>query len=411
MVYRVPPPPAGVTSDPAAQAAYLLEDGFIDAPAGALADKIRERGKLRVKFGVDPTAPDVHWGWSVPLRRLRRFQALGHTAVLVVGDFTAQVGDPSGRSSTRVRLTREQVDDYVRTCMASLQEILSPDNLEIRRNAEWLGAMSMVDVLNLTAQATVAQLLERDDFSKRFAEHEPISVIEFMYPLLQAQDSVAVEADVELGGNDQYFNLMLGRDVQQRAGQEPQALVCAPLLVGTDGRKKMSQSFGNYIGVAEPPGEIFGKAMSIPDDAMPQYVNLALDLRPEDKAELLAGLGGVALKRRLAREMVAMFHGPRAAAEAEAAFDRVFVRHELPGELEETVTAERYLPKILVDLGWASSLSDARRHIKGGGVRVDGTSVPDEHATLEPGTVVLQFGRRRFRRVTVTGSPPPGQTG
>lgn len=401
MAYRVPPPPPGVSTDLASQAAYLLEDGFVDAPAGALADKIKERGKLRVKFGVDPTAPAVHWGWSVPLRRLRRFQELGHTAVLVIGDFTAQVGDPSGSSSTRVRLTREQVDEYVRACMASLQEILSPDNLEIRRNAEWLGAMSMADVLNLTAQATVAQLLERDDFSKRFAAHEPISVIEFMYPLLQAKDSVAVEADVELGGNDQYFNLMLGRDVQQRAGQEPQALVCAPLLVGTDGRKKMSQSVGNYIGVAEPPGEIFGKAMSIPDDAMPQYVNLALDLRPEEKAELLASLGGVALKRRLAREMVAMFHGQDAAAEAEAAFDRVFVRHELPGELEETVTAERYLPKVLVDLGWASSLSDARRHIKGGGVRVDGTPATDEHANLEPGTVVLQFGRRRFRRLTV----------
>src|SRR5262245_58631412 len=192
MAYRVPPPPPGVTTDPASQAAYLLEDGFIDGPGGALADKITERGKLRVKFGVDPTAPAVHWGWSVPLRRLRRFQELGHTAVLVIGDFTAQVGDPSGRSSTRVRLTREQVDEYVRACMASLQEILSPDNLEIRRNAEWLGAMSMADVLNLTAQATVAQLLERDDFSKRFAAHEPISVIEFMYPLLQEPDSAPV---------------------------------------------------------------------------------------------------------------------------------------------------------------------------------------------------------------------------
>jgi len=403
MAYRVPPPPPDVVRDPDAQAAYLLEDGFVDTPAGALADRIRERGKLRVKFGVDPTAPAVTWGWSVPLRRLRRFQELGHTAVLVVGDFTAQVGDPSGRSSTRVRLTREQVDDYVRGCMASLQEILSPEHLELRRNSEWLGTMTMADVLNLTAQATVAQLLERDDFSKRFAAHEPISVIEFMYPLLQARDSVAVEADAELGGTDQYFNLMLGRDIQARAGQEPQVLLTAPLLVGTDGRKKMSQSVGNYIGVEEPPGEIFGKAMSIPDEAMTDYVNLALDLRPEEKAELLADLGGVALKRRLAREMVAMFHGPEAAGEAEAAFDRVFVRHEVPGDLEETVTADGYLPKLLVDLGWASSLSDARRSIKGGGVRLDGTQVTDEHANLKPGTVVLQFGRRRFRRVTMTG--------
>jgi tyrosyl-tRNA synthetase len=403
MAYRVPPLPPGVTDDPEAQAAYLLEDGFIDGPPGALVEKLRERGKLRVKFGVDPTAPAVHWGWSVPLRRLRRFQELGHTAVLVIGDFTAQVGDPSGRSSTRVRLSREQVDSYVRSCMDSLLEILSPDNLELRRNSEWLGSMSMPDVLALSAQATVAQLLERDDFSKRFAAHEPISVIEFMYPLLQGQDSVAVEADVELGGTDQYFNLMLGRDLQQRAGQAPQALVCAPLLVGTDGSKKMSQSIGNYIGVAEPPAEVFGKVMSVPDEAMTDYVNLALDLRPEEKAALLAGPGGVARKRRLAREMVAMFHGQDAAAEAEAAFDRVFVRHEVPDDLEETVTAERYLPKVLVDLGWASSLSEARRHIKGGGVRLDGTPITDEHADLTPGTAVLQFGRRRFRRLTVKG--------
>lgn len=405
MAYHVPPVPPGVADDPDAQAAYLLEDGFSSAPDDALADKLRRGEPLRVKFGVDPTAPAVTWGWSVPLRRLRRFQELGHTAVLVIGDFTAQVGDPSGRSATRVRLSTEQVDAYVESCMAGLLEILSPDNLEVRRNSEWLGALDMTGVLRLTAQATVAQLLERDDFSKRFGAHEPISLIEFMYPLLQGQDSVAIKADVELGGTDQYFNFMLARTLQQRAEQPPQALVCAPLLVGTDGKKKMSQSVGNYIGIAEEPREIFGKVMSIPDETMPEYVRLALDLPPADKDAMLATSSGVVLKRRLAREMIAMFHGAEAAAGAEAEFDRVFVRRDAPSEMEQHTTSENYVPRILVDLGFASSLSDARRGIKGGGVRVDGAAVADEHATLAEGTWVLQLGRRRFARVTVTPAP------
>lgn len=401
MPYHVPPVPPGVADDPLAQAVYLLEDGFSAAPEGALVDKLRLGRPLRVKFGVDPTAPAVTWGWSVPLRRLRRFQELGHTAVLVIGDFTAQVGDPSGRSTTRPRLSSEQVDAYVQSCMASLLEILSPDHLEVRRNSEWLSSLGMSGVLELTAQATVAQLLERDDFSKRFAAHQPISLIEFMYPLLQGQDSVAIQADVELGGTDQYFNCMLARTLQQRAGQQPQALVCAPLLVGTDGKKKMSQSVGNYIGVAEKPKEIFGKVMSIPDEAMPQYVRLALDLPPAAKDAMLAESGGVVLKRRLAREMVAMFHGADAAAVAEVEFDRVFVHRNAPSEMAHHTTTEHYVPRILVDLGFASSLSDARRGIKGGGVRVDGARVTEEHATLGEGTWVLQHGRRRFARVTV----------
>ncbi len=405
MAYHVPPVPPGVTDDPEAQAAYLLEDGFSAAPEDALVDKLRRGEPLRVKFGVDPTAPVVTWGWSVPLRRLRRFQELGHTAVLVIGDFAAQVGDPSGRSATRVRLSTEQVDAYAQSCMASLLEILSPNNLEVRRNSEWLSSLGMSNVLELTAQAMVAQLLERDDFSKRFGAHEPISLIEFIYPLLQGQDSVAVKADVELGGTDQYFNCMLARTLQQRASQQPQALVCAPLLVGVDGKKKMSQSVGNYIGVAEDPKEIFGKIMSIPDEAMPEYVRLALDLRPGDKDAMLAESRGVVLKRRLAREMIAMFHSAEAAADAEAEFDRVFVRRDMPSEMEHHVTSENYVPRILVDLGFASSLSDARRGIKGGGVRVDGEALAEEHATLGEGTWVLQRGRRRFARVTVTPTP------
>jgi tyrosyl-tRNA synthetase len=401
MRYRVPPVPPEATTSPEAEAAYLLEDGFVDTPAGGLADKLRRRGRLRIKYGVDPTAPSVTWGWGVCLRRLRRFQELGHTAVLVIGDFTARIGDPSGRTATRRQLDADEVERYVQGCLASLRAILGPDNLEVRRNSEWLEPMDMADVLRLTSQFTVAQMLERDDFRQRYEATQPIAISELLYPMLQAYDSVAITADVELGGTDQFFNLLVGRDLQQAAGQEPQVALCAPLLVGTDGQRKMSQSYGNYIAVDHPPAEIFGKVMSIPDDAMEQYVALGTDLRTDEKERLTAELGGVRLKRRLAREMVAMFHGPEAAEAAEAEFDRVFVRHDAPSELEESVTSERYVPRILVDLGWATSLSDARRRIKGGGVKVDGQTLDDEHANLDPGTYVLQSGRRRFRRVTV----------
>jgi len=401
MRYRVPPVPPEATTSPEAEAAYLLEDGFVDTPAGGLADKLRRRGRLRIKYGVDPTAPSVTWGWGVCLRRLRRFQELGHTAVLVIGDFTARIGDPSGRTATRRQLDADEVERYVQGCLASLRAILGPDNLEVRRNSEWLEPMDMADVLRLTSQFTVAQMLERDDFRQRYEATQPIAISELLYPMLQGYDSVAITADVELGGTDQFFNLLVGRDLQQAAGQEPQVALCAPLLVGTDGQRKMSQSYGNYIAVDHPPAEIFGKVMSIPDDAMDQYVALGTDLRPDEKERLTAELGGVRLKRRLAREMVAMFHGPEAAEAAEAEFDRVFVRHDAPSELEESVTSERYVPRILVDLGWATSLSDARRRIKGGGVKVDGQTLDDEHANLDPGTYVLQSGRRRFRRVTV----------
>jgi tyrosyl-tRNA synthetase len=261
--------------------------------------------------------------------------------------------------------------------------------------------MGMEQVLSLAAQVTIAQLLERDDFSKRYASQEPISLIEFVYPLLQGQDSVAIGADVELGGTDQYFNLMIGRTLQHRANQEPQATYCAPLLVGTDGRKKMSQSVGNYIGIDEPAEDIFGKAMSIPDLAMPDYVKLATDLRPEEKEDLLSNWSGVQLKRRLAKAMVAMFHGREAATAAEAAFDRIFVRHELPEDIHVTETVERYIPRILLDLGWATSLSDGRRKINGAGIRIDGSLVADEHASLDAGSYLIQFGRRRFHRVIV----------
>ncbi|MDQ3870995.1 MAG: tyrosine--tRNA ligase, partial [Chloroflexota bacterium] len=290
MRYRPPPIPPEAGESAEGEAAYLLEDGFTETPTGGLADKIRRRGRLRFKLGLDPTAPRVTWGWSVVLRRLSRAQELGHTAVLIIGDFTAQVGDPSGRSETRRRLSVEEVEGYVRSCLDALLRILSPDHLEVRRNSEWLATMGMEDVLRLASRTTVAQMLDRDDFKNRFVSHEPISVIEFLYPLLQAQDSVEVEADVELGGTDQYFNLLLGRDLQEQAGQEPQVAYCAPLLVGTDGHKKMSQSLGNYIAVDDSASEIFGRAMSTPDTAMEQYLRLATDLPPADVDRLLAEL-------------------------------------------------------------------------------------------------------------------------
>ncbi|MGH3979374.1 MAG: tyrosine--tRNA ligase [Pseudonocardiaceae bacterium] len=399
-----PPVPREAAASATAQAAYLLEDGFAEAPEGALADKLATGKPLRVKFGVDPTAPAVTWGWAVPLRRLRRFQELGHTAVLVIGDFTAQVGDPSGRSATRVRLSADQVEAYIAGCMDNLLEILSPDNLEVRRNSEWLGALGPSEMLDLTSSVTVAQLLERHDFANRFKAQEPISVTEFMYPLLQGQDSVAVRADVELGGTDQHFNLMLARHLQQRAGQEPQACVTAPLLVGTDGSLKMSQSYGNYIGVSEPPREIYGKAMSIPDAALLEYLNLATDLRPAEKRRLADDLlrtEPMRLKRLVAREMVAMFHGREAADEAEAHFDRVFVRREAPADIPTVETSTGSLPRLLVELGWAKSLSEARRHITGRGVQIDDEVVESEQAELTPGTYVVRFGRRRYARVRV----------
>lgn len=399
--YISPKVPVDATLSPEAQYNYLTEDGFISSPPGELLGLLREKRPLRIKFGVDPTAPAVTWGWAVPLRRLRRFQELGHTAVLVIGDFTAQIGDPSGRSGTRPRLAEEQVDDCVAACMDSMLEILSPENLEVRRNSAWLARMTMQETLTLTSHATVAQLLERDDFRKRFGAQQPISMIEFMYPLLQAYDSLAVEADVELGGTDQLFNLMLGRTVQHRYGMSPQALICAPLLVGCDGKKKMSQSVGNYIGVNDQPNDIFGKVMSIPDEAMADYVRLATDLRPAEKEGVLNELRAMALKRRIAREMIAMFHGAEAAAAAELEFDRVHVRRDLPSNIEDRTVSDGYLPRILVDTGLATSLSDARRSIRGRGVRVDGKVVEDEHTNLEKGKFVVQVGRRRFVRVGI----------
>ncbi|HEX2235726.1 MAG TPA: tyrosine--tRNA ligase [Actinomycetota bacterium] len=377
-----------------------------------LAARLEEGRPLRVKLGVDPTARDVTLGWAVPLRKLREFQDAGHTAVLIMGDFTARIGDPSGRSETRPRLEKEVVRANAEACLRSLHDILSEDNLEVRYNSEWLEPMDLSDVLRLTSLYTVARLLERDDFAKRHAEGRPISIIEFMYPLLQGYDSVAVEADVELGGTDQLFNLLVARDLQRAHGQRPQIALTMPLLVGTDGVQKMSQSLHNYVSIRDDPADMYGKLMSIADHLVPQYAALAADLPEEEVHELSAaaragGPGAGDAKRRIARAVVALYHGDEASAAAEAAFNRQFVHRSAPEEVPEApIPADAvdgdlvYLPRVLAQLGLASSRGEGRRLIAQGGVRVNGEVVSGESWALgDLRGALLQVGRRRFVRL------------
>ncbi len=378
-------------------------------PEDEFAERIRSGDELRVKLGLDPTAPAVTLGWAVVLRKLRQFQDLGHTAVLIVGDFTAQVGDPSGKSETRTRLTADQVAAFAEPLLDQFRKILAPERLEIRYNSEWLAPLDMGDVLELTSKVTVAQMLERGDFAKRFESGTPISVMEFMYPLLQAYDSVAVRADVELGGADQLWNLMMGRVIQERSGQRPQVALTMPLLIGIDGHQKMSQSLGNYIGIEDPPAEMFGKTMRIPDELMIEWFRLTTDV-PED--EILGFAEGLAdgsvhpgeLKRRLAREIVAQYWGAEAAAEAEETFNRVFREHRPPEDVPEyPVPAEDpvWLPGLLHAAGLVSSNSEGRRLVAQGAVKLDGNKVGSE-TVPRSGLVgqTLQVGKRRFLRLT-----------
>ncbi|MFQ5522630.1 MAG: tyrosine--tRNA ligase [Acidimicrobiia bacterium] len=376
-------------------------------PEEGLAEKLELGRPLRIKLGLDPTAPAVTLGWAVVLRKLRHFQELGHTAVLIVGDFTAQVGDPSDRSSTRKRLTQGEVEAYAEVVLGQFRRVLLEENLEIRRNSEWLAALDMHGLLELTSSATVAQMLERADFAKRYREGTPISVMEFLYPLLQGYDSVAVEADVELGGSDQLWNLMMGRIVQERYGQEPQVAMTMPLLVGTDGVNKMSQSLGNYISVTDPPDEMFGKTMSIPDELMGQWFRLAADLDPGEVEAIEAALASGELhpnraKRRLAREVVSLYWGAEAAQVAEQAFDRVFKHGEAPEEMGEVALPEEdpvNLPGLIRE-AFGTSGAEARRLLQQGAVRVDGEVVRDQEvARSELVGRVLRVGKRRFVRI------------
>ena len=405
----------------------LLAGSAEVVPAEELERKLTLGRPLRVKLGLDPTAPVVTLGWAVVLHKLRQFQDAGHTAVLIVGDFTAQVGDPSGKTETRPRLSQEEVRGYAERLLDQFWRILDPERTEVRYNAEWLEPMSMEEILRLSASTTVARMLERDDFAKRYAEGKPISIMEFLYPLLQGMDSVAVEADVELGGRDQTFNLLVGRDLQREFDQEPQVALTTPLLVGTDGVQKMSQSLGNYIGITDPPDEMFGKLARVPDELIPTYRLLALDFfrDPTEAERVEKGLEDGSLeawdqKRRLAREVVDLYHGQGSGAGAEERFERVHRERELPEEVPNlaippdlVIDGRVYLPKLLAVLGLADSNSHARRLIEQGGVRLDGQPVDGDALELPANELkgrVLQVGRRGVARLGERegGRPAPG---
>jgi len=400
-----------------------LQSGAAEiAPEGGLAQKLALGRPLRVKLGVDPTAPTVTLCWAVVLRKLRQFQDAGHQAVLIVGDFTARVGDPSGRSFTRPTLSKEEVDAFAERVLSQFWKVIDRDRVELRRNSEWLETLGVEDVLRLTASTTVARMLERDDFATRFATGKPISLTEFLYPLLQGADSVAVEADVELGGTDQLFNLLVGRELQRDAGKDPQIALTMPLLQGLDGVQKMSQSLGNYVGVDEPPEDMFGKLMSIPDQLIAKYELLCTDLGPDDNARVSAGLAEGSLhpneeKRRMARTIVDLYHRPGAGEAAERRFDLIHKEHGIPEDppdvrvpmsvfrKEEDGIWSVHVPALLEAMGLVSSRSEARRLQAQGGVRMDGQAQQSEDLPSEgepPGAIsvsVWQVGRRRFARL------------
>lgn len=365
---------------------------------------------LRVKQGFDPTAPDIHLGHTVGLRVLERFQRLGHQVVVIVGDATAMVGDPSGKSETRPRLTAEEIAHNAKTYQDQIFKILVREKTEIRYNNDWFSKMGLEELLELTSHFTVARMLERDDFEKRFRGGVPISVHEFLYPLMQGYDSVVIEADVEIGATEQTFNLLAARSIQRDYGQEPQVALTFPILPGVDGVRRMSKSLGNYVGVDEAPEQMFGKMMSIPDDVVGTYAELVSQWGDEDRRALAAegAENPMAAKARLARRVVELFHDEAAGREAEAHFDRVVRRKEEPDEIPtgtlQTWGETLWLPKVLKEAGLAPSTSEARRLVQGGGVTVDGEKVSDPKAEISgaPGsTVRLKVGKRKFLDLTI----------
>jgi tyrosyl-tRNA synthetase len=378
-----------------------LDQGTEEAlPEGALAEQLKEGRPLRVKLGIDPTAPDIHLGHVVVLTKLAQFQQAGHKVVLIIGDYTARVGDPSGRDAQRPVLSPEEIEANAKTFTEQAFKVLDPDATEVRFNSEWL-AMPVDELFGLVGKVTVAQVLAREDFKKRMAEERPLSVLELLYPILQGYDSVAIEADLELGGTDQKFNLLLGRDIQQAYGQPGQSIMTMPILPGTDGERRMSKSLGNYIGVTDEPEEMFGKLMSIPDAVMGTYYGLLLG------EDVPGELEPVQAKRALARRLVDRFHGEGEGERAESAFDRVHKQGELPDEVPERSLAEIdglgageeiHLPALISALFELSS-SEARRLLAQGGVKADGETVPAEPLDVPVDSVrgkVLQVGKRRF---------------
>jgi tyrosyl-tRNA synthetase len=392
---------------PASDAAFLARNAAESLPAGGLEARLqaaeREGRQLRAKLGLDPTAPDIHLGHTVVLQKLREFQDLGHRVVLIVGDYTARVGDPSGRTATRPVLSGEEIDANARTYQEQAFQVLldDPQLLEVRFNSEWLD-MSMEDLFRLARTTTVAQLLERDDFAKRWAAQAPISILELLYPLMQGYDSVAVRSDVELGGTDQTFNLLLARDIQRAHGQPEQAVLTMPILPGLDGVEKMSKSLGNHIGITEAPAEMYGRTLSLPDQAMDTWFSLLAVERPP------AGTSPRDAKHALARALVERFHGAEAAQAAAAQFERVHVQRAAPEEIEELELAAAngtvHLPAAIAD-GFGMSRSDARRMLAQGGVKLDGEPLAGEDLDLPRERLdgaVLQVGKRHFRRLRVS---------
>ncbi|CAA9266095.1 MAG: Tyrosyl-tRNA synthetase [uncultured Corynebacteriales bacterium] len=384
-------------------------------PANGLAERLlaadREGRPLRVKLGIDPSGASLTLGHAVVLRKLRQFQDLGHTAVLIVGGFTGRVGDPTGRTATRGALTAEQTTQNSKRYFEQVMRVLDPDRVEIRDNAEWLDPMTMAEIMSYAREVTVARLLERDDFAKRYREHLPISLTEFFYPLLQGIDSVAVRSDVEIGGTDQTFNNLMGRDLQRAHGQAAQAVLTVPLLVGTDGVEKMGKSLGNWIGIEESADEQFGKVMSIPDPVIGHYARLATDLLPAEVGTLEAAAegGGPAAnraKRRVAAQVVTLYHGAEAARAAEHRFDTVHRQHEVPEDLPERGLPPGdpvHLPALLVELGFAKSSSAARRLVDDGAVKLDGERLPARGYDLDRDRLaghVLAAGKRHLVRLT-----------
>lgn len=370
--------------------------------------KLRSGRQQRIKMGFDPSAPDIHIGHAVGMRKLREFQDLGHKIVIIVGDWTAQIGDPSGRSVQRRMLSADEVRANAQTYLDQFFKVVDddPEKVEIAWQSTWFGDFNLADVLHLTSKFTVAQMMAREDFRTRFESESPIGIVEFLYPLMQAYDSVAVNADVEMGGTDQTFNLLVGRDIQREMGQEPQDILTVPILAGIDGVQKMSKSLGNYVGVTDEPNDMYGKLMSIPDSALDEYLVLAANLPVEEidglRASLADGSGHPRdIKDKMAASVVATYHGSDAAESARQAFQRVFQQGQVPEDIEEfSVRYPATIVAMLRAVGFASSNNEARRLVQQGGVRIDGDRIEDAEAELSFDTpIVLQAGRRRFARI------------
>jgi tyrosyl-tRNA synthetase len=391
----------------------LIERGVVDCISreelrAKLENSVKTGRPLKIKAGFDPTAPDLHLGHTVLLQKMKHFQDLGHDVYFLIGDFTGFIGDPTGKSETRKPLTREDIAKNAETYKEQVFKILDPFRTKIAFNSEWLGKISSFDMIRLASELTVARMLERDDFKKRFEGNRPISIHEFLYPLIQGYDSVAMEADVELGGTDQLFNLLVGRDLQRSRGQDPQIVVTMPLLEGLDGVNKMSKSLDNYIGITEAANDIYGKTMSVTDELMFRFFELLSDLSNTEIEGLKQGLEQGKLhpkeiKQKLARELTARFHSEEAALQAEQNFENVFARHDLPDDMPAyPVEADEpiWLPQLMVDSGLVSSTSDGRRMIKQNAVSIDGEKISDTNYSVEPeGNIIIKVGKRRFCKV------------